>query len=586
MTNPLRIANCSGFLGDRAEAAREMVNGGPIDVLTGDYLAELTMAILLRQRMRDPAAGYAVTFLSQMEDVLGTCLDRGIRVVANAGGLNPGGLADALDALADRLGLNVTVASVGGDDLMPRLGELGDDLVHLDTGASLSDSGVDLVTANAYLGGWGIAAALDAGADVVVTGRVSDASLVAGPAAWHFGWRHDDWDRLAGAVVAGHVIECGAQATGGNYSFFAEVPDLTHPGFPIAEVAPDGSSVITKHPGTGGLVSVGTVTAQLLYEIGPAGYLNPDVVAWFDTIRLADVGHDRVEISGVRGSAPPPTTKVSAAALGGFRNSMTMVLSGLDIEAKADAVLGALWRRLGGADRFDAVDVRLIRTDRADAQSIEQAMAYVKVTVDDRDAERVGRQFSNAVVELALASVPGFTVTAPPGKATPLVRYWPALAPQADTVVTVEGTTRIVRASGPFETDPIAPGDVGAVEPGTSAQVDVSPTVEAPIGRIIGARSGDKGGDANLGVWARTPEAYRWLESFLTVAQLKHLLPDTAGHEVERVVLANLQAVNFVIRGYLGEGVASSTRWDPQAKTLGEYFRSRPVPIPERLLAV
>ena len=273
MTKPLRIANCSGFFGDRVEAAREMVEGGPIDVLTGDYLAELTMAILLRQRMRDPDSGYVRTFLSQLEDVLGTCMDRGIRIVTNAGGLNPDGLATAVGELADRLGLSVKVASVAGDDLMPRLGELGGDLTHLDTGETPAQSGVDLVTANAYLGGWGITDALAAGANVVVTGRVSDASLVTGPAAWHFDWNRDDWDSLAGAVVAGHVIECGAQATGGNYSFFAEVPNLLHPGFPIAEVHRDGSSVITKHPGTGGIVSVGTVTAQLLYEIGPAGSL-------------------------------------------------------------------------------------------------------------------------------------------------------------------------------------------------------------------------------------------------------------------------------------------------------------------------
>jgi hypothetical protein len=465
---------------------------------------------------------------------------------------------------------------------MNELTAKGADLVHLDTGEFLHDSGLQLVTANAYLGGWGIAEALRRGADIVVTGRVSDASLVTGPGAWHHGWEMDDWDALAGAVVAGHVIECGSQATGGNYSFFSEVPDLSNPGFPIAEMAADGSSVITKHEGTDGLVSIGTVTAQLLYEIGPAGYLNPDVVARFETIRLVDEGVDRVRIEGVRGSPPPPTTKVSAAALAGYRNEMTVVLSGLDIEAKADAVLSALWSKLGGTERFEGVDVQLIRTDAADPQTIEQAMAYLKITVDDSSADLVGRRFSNAVVELALANVPGFTVTTPPGKERPLIRYWPSFTPQRPAVLEIGGETLVVETLGTYGEGPVAHPPMSP----TTMSVPVGPEIEVPLGRLVGARSGDKGGHANLGVWARTDEVYAWLEAFMTVPRLEELLPDTAGHTIERVVLPNLRAINFLIRGFLGEGVASSTRWDPQAKTLGEYFRAKTVLVPEALVAV
>ncbi|MDA8285550.1 MAG: DUF1446 domain-containing protein, partial [Actinomycetota bacterium] len=335
---PLRIANCSGFYGDRLAAAREMVEGGPIDVLTGDYLAELTMMILWRARQSDPTAGYAVTFLRQVEEVLGTCLDRGIRIVANAGGLNPAGLAGQVRALADRLGLTARVAHVEGDDLLGRIEELqaaGHRLAHLDSGVALAEAGVRPVSANAYLGGWGIAEALAAGADVVVCPRVTDASLVVGPAAWHFGWHRDDWDALAGAVVAGHILECGPQATGGNYAFFEEIPDSRYPGFPLAEVYADGSSVITKHPGTGGAVSVGTVTAQLLYEIGGPRYANPDAVARFDTIRLTQDGADRVAVSEVRGEPAPAEMKVCINYVGGYRNTMTFVITGLDIDAKA-----------------------------------------------------------------------------------------------------------------------------------------------------------------------------------------------------------------------------------------------------------
>ncbi len=326
MADPVRIGNCSGFYGDRLAAMREMLTGGDLDYLTGDYLAELTMLILARDRAKSPDRGYAKTFLTQLEDCLGTALDRGVRIVANAGGLNPAGLATAVRSLADRLGLDVRVAHVEGDDLLARADELG-------FGTPLA--------ANAYLGAWGIVDCLNDGADVVVTGRVTDASVIVGPAAAHFGWGRTDYDALAGAVAAGHVIECGIQATGGNYSFFAEagaVADLLHPGFPLAEIHADGSSVITKHPGTGGLVSVDTVTAQLLYEIGSERYANPDVTLRVDSLRLSDDGADRVRISGVKGEPPPPTLKVSLNSIGGFRNAMTFVLTGLDIDAKAELV--------------------------------------------------------------------------------------------------------------------------------------------------------------------------------------------------------------------------------------------------------
>lgn len=331
---PLRIANCSGFYGDRLAAPRELLEGGPIDFLTGDYLAELTMLILWKARQRDASGGYAATFLRQMEEVLGLCIEKGVRVVTNAGGLNPAGLAAKLRELAERTGVPARIAHVEGDDVLPRLAELqarGHSLAHLDTGRPLAEAGAQPVSANAYLGGFGIAACLDAGADVVVCPRVTDASLVVGPAAWHFGWARDDYDRLASAVVAGHVLECGAQTTGGNYAFFGEVPGLEHPGFPIAEVEADGSFVVTKHPGSGGLVSVGTVTAQLLYEIAEPAYRNPDATARFDTIRLEPAGPDRVRVSEVRGEPPPPELKLCINYAGGFRNSMTLVLVGLDV---------------------------------------------------------------------------------------------------------------------------------------------------------------------------------------------------------------------------------------------------------------
>ena len=560
----VRIGNCSGFYGDRHSAMREMLVGGELDYVTGDYLAELTMLILGRDRMKHPERGYAKTFLTQLEECLGLASDRGVRIVANAGGLNPAGLADAVRALAERLGVPVRVAHVDGDDLSPRAEELG-------LGKPL--------TANAYLGAWGIVDCLNDGADIVVTGRVTDASVTVGPAAAHFGWQRTDYDRLAGAVVAGHVIECGIQATGGNFSFFTEIPDLTYAGFPLAEVHADGSSVITKHPGTGGLVSVDTVTAQLLYEITGARYANPDVTARMDTIELSDDGPDRVRISGVTGEPPPPTLKVSLNSIGGFRNAMTFVLTGLDIEAKADLVR----RQLDSALSVKPAELEwtLARTDHADADTEEAASALLRCVVRDPDPANVGRQFSSAAVELALASYPGFTVTAPPGDGQVYGVYTPGYVDAAKVshaAVHADGT----RVEIPCATDTLElqPADV----PPLPEPLPAGNTQRAPLGRIAAARSGDKGGSANVGVWVRSDEQWRWLANTLTVELLKQLLPETADLPVTRHLLPNLRAVNFVIEEILGQGVAYQARFDPQAKGLGEWLRSRHVDIPAVLL--
>ncbi|EPH43335.1 acyclic terpene utilization AtuA family protein [Streptomyces aurantiacus] len=564
----LRIGNASGFYGDRHTAVQEMLTGGPLDVLTGDYLAELTMLILGRDRLKDPArGGYAKTFLKQMEECLGEAKGRGVRVVANAGGLNPAGLADAIRELAGRLGLDVRVAHVEGDDLGPR-----------HPGA---------LTAHAYLGGFGIAEALRAGADVVVTGRVTDAALVTGPAAAHFGWGPGDHDRLAGAVVAGHILECGTQATGGNYAFFDEFdPAATaRPGFPLAEIHPDGSCVITKHDGTGGVVDVGTVTAQLLYETSGARYAGPDVTARLDSVRLTQEGPDRVRVDGVRGEAPPPTLKAGLTRVGGHRNEVVFVLTGLGIEAKADLVRAQIEDAFGRAkSRPEHVRWELARTDRPDAPTEETASALLRLVVRDRDADVVGRAVTGAAIELALGSYPGFHVTAPPGKGTPYGVFEAVYvdATTVDHVAVLDQDGRRVHIPAPEDTRELA--DVQAPPLPEPLAYDMAQTRRAPLGLVAGARSGDKGGDANVGVWARTDEAWRWLAHTLTVDLFRELLPETADLPVHRHVLPNLRALNFVVEGILGAGVASQARFDPQAKALGEWLRARHVDIPESLL--
>ncbi|MFT4657246.1 MAG: hypothetical protein ACI8V4_001418 [Ilumatobacter sp.] len=594
MTEPIRIANCSGFFGDRPSGALEMVEGGPIDVLTGDWLAELTMLILSRIQAKRPGQGYARTFVGQMEQVMGTCLDQGIKVVSNAGGLNPDGCAEAVHEVAQKLGLSPTIAYVDGDNLLARIGELAESgsLQPFVEGGDLGDV-ERFVSANAYLGCFGIVDALTRGADIVITGRVTDAAVVCGPAAWHHGWKPADLDKLAGGVVAGHVIECSAQATGGNYSFFDEIDGRTEVGgrarfgFPWADVAADGSCVIGKHEGTGGLVSVGTVTSQLLYEIGGPDYLGPDVTARFDTIELEQVERDRVRISGATGEAPPSTLKVAMNELGGFRNSFTVALTGLDIEAKAELAQATFWDACAyGPGDFEAIDDRVIRTDKPDPATQEEATAMWRVTVKDADERKVGRAFADANVHTALASIPGmYGIGGGPSGASPFGVYRPArierdLVPQYVHILGGDTT----------EVSSAIPGSIGVRTAGIGVhEADVESagagsTSTAAFGRVIGTRSGDKGGNANLGVFTRSAEAFGWVDQFLTAERLTELLPETAALTIDRHRFPKIWSLNFVIHDLLQEGVAASTRQDSQAKALGEWLRARVVEIPVDLL--
>jgi hypothetical protein len=578
MTDPIRIANCSGFYGDRLSALREQLEGGEVDVITGDYLAELTMLILGMDTLRDADLGYARTFLRQLENTLGTALERGVKIVSNAGGLNPAGLAAKVRELGDGLGLDVKVAHVEGDDLRPH---------NLFEGA---------LTANAYLGAFGMASALTNGADVVVTGRVTDASIVVAPAIAHHGWTPKDYDQLAGAVVAGHVIECGTQATGGNFSGFRElfrsgVPMDKPLGFPIAEVAADGSSVITKHEGTGGAVTVDTVTAQLLYEIQSTRYLNPDVTTRLDSIALREVGRDRIELSGVTGAPPPERLKVAVNTLGGYRNQMEFVVTGLDIDAKAE------WLRAQLDGRFSAAEVTWTQTPArtGDADTEEGASVLLRCIGKDPEAGPLGKPFTGPAVELALASYPGFTMTTPPQKPSPYGVYRPEYVDRSvveHTVVHADGTREVIPDPTEF-VEQVAPeelaADLGRRPSPYPAPAD-SITRRMPLGTFVHARSGDKGGNANLGLWVKHDGSPRydarvqWLAKLMSPRKVRELVPEAKDLDIDVYLLPNLGAVNVIIHGLLGDGVAASTRFDPQAKGLGEWVRSRIVHIQEDLV--
>ena len=580
------IGNCSGFYGDRLSAAKDMVEGGPIDVLTGDYLAELTMTILYNQRMqRGEDHGYVGTFLKQFKDVALACQERGIKIVTNAGGLNPVSMAAKVEEIVEELGLNLKVAYIDGDDLIPRLDELngeGELLKNMEKDIPLVGYEKKPVTANAYFGAWGIKEALDKGADVVVCPRVTDAAVVIGPAAWKYNWSRDNYDALAGALAAGHIIECGAQATGGNYSFFQEVPSFSKMGYPIAEIFEDGSFTITKHPGTGGLVSVGTVTAQLLYEIGSPAYMNPDVISHFDTLKINQEAENRVHVSGCRGSSAPKTHKVCINLAGGFRNGTEILLTGLDIEEKAKLVTDSIFENVGGKEQFDKVDIQLHRTDKENPESNEQAQASLRISVMSQNPDLVGRLFSAKIVELGLANLPGWTGRGGSVPSGHYIEYWPALVDSKYITEKVhfEGDTVDVVPTSQMDLEEI----YYQKEPYENKLPEIKNTKKINFGRLFGTRSGDKGGCANLGVWAKTPESYAFLYDFLTVDRLKELLPDVSQYEVERHELPNILSLNFYIHDILQDGVSSSTRLDGQAKSLGEYIRAKEIDAPDYLL--
>ena len=582
----IKIGNCSGYYGDKLSAAKDMVEGGPIDVLTGDYLAELTMTILFNQKLqRGEDKGYVGTFLKQIKDVAETCKKNNIKIVTNAGGLNPSSMANEIINILKEMSIDLKVAYIDGDDLMPRLEELkdqGETFVNIDKNTNLDSTEHNLLTANAYLGAWGIKEALDEGADIVVCPRVTDAAVVIGPAAWKFKWKRTDFDELAGALAAGHIIECGCQATGGNYSFFEEVPSFINVGYPIAEIESDGSFTITKHPGTGGLVSVGTVTAQLLYEISSPAYINPDVISHFDTLEINQIGPDRVRVSGCRGSNPPGKHKVCINLATGYRNGMDLVLTGLDIEAKAKTITDTLFHSVGGKDQFDEVSVNLYRTDKKNPNSNEEAMATLSISVKSRNPDLVGRLFSAKIIELSLANYPGFFSAGTGKKPGPVISYWPALIDSKHIkeyvhvdgkTLEIEPTSQLQFEENYYQKQPVT------IEPAPQGEMD-----EISFGRLFGARSGDKGGCANIGVWAKTDLAFSFLYDFLSVEKIKELMPDLNKFSIDRYELPNINSLNFYIHGILEDGVSSNNRMDGQAKSLGEYLRSKTISVPKIII--
>tara|TARA_B100001113_G_scaffold118474_1_gene96749 strand:- start:15 stop:1658 length:1644 start_codon:yes stop_codon:yes gene_type:complete len=544
------------------------------------------MAILYGQKIqRGEDKGYVGTFLKQIKEVAASCKEKNIKIVSNAGGLNPRSMAVEIEQILNDLSIDLRVAYIDGDDLMPRMNELqenGESFTNIEKQIPLNDSGCDALTANAYLGAWGIKEALDNNADIVVCPRVTDAAVVIGPAAWKFNWQRNDYDSLAGALAAGHIIECGCQATGGNYAFFKEIKNFDNVGYPIAEIQKDGSFYITKHPGTGGLVSKGTVTAQLLYEISSPAYINPDVVAHFDTLKIKDIEKDRVYVSGCRGSSPPKDHKVCINLSSGFRNGMEIILTGLDIEEKAKVFTNTLFNSVGGKEQFDEVSIKLHRTDKDDAKTNEEAMASLAISVRSKDPNLVGRLFSAKIIELALSNIPGFFAQGGVKSSGPVIKYWPALinSKHIKEIVHIDGKNIEVMPTSQLNLEEI----YYQKEPIKIEKIDIKDEKEIYFGEIFGTRSGDKGGCANLGVWAKNSQTFSFLYNFLTVDRLKDLLPDLREFKIERYELSNIKSLNFYIHDILQDGVSSNDRKDGQAKSLGEYLRAKKIKVPQSII--
>jgi Acyclic terpene utilisation family protein AtuA len=591
MTHTVRIGNAQAFWGDRSDAAAEMLAREPdLDYLTLDYLAEVSMSILAVQRERDPAAGYAKDFVEVVRSLVpywnagGRC-----RLIANAGGLNPKGCADACAKALEEAGCRaLKIAVVNGDDVlaMVRAASLAEDegssgvFQNLDSGAPLTGIAARLVTANAYMGSSPIAQALAGGADVVITGRVADPSLVVGACLHHFGWEADDWDRLAGATVAGHLIECGTQVCGGISTDWLDLPDPAHIGFPIVEVADNGSCVVTKPGGTGGAVTEETVKEQLLYEIGdPAGYLSPDVRVSFLSLKVEDLGADRVGVSGAKGQPGPNTLKVSATYRDGFWAAGTLTIIGRDARAKAqkcgEIVLSKV-REAGHELRESVIECLGGKRDSADTsgpgwEPVDRALLRVAVSADSSKAVE---QFTKELMPLITAGPQGTTGYAEGRpRVHPLFRYWPCLIDRTAVVSKVEILTTTGGDSSARTPQGVTKPDSAPRQRSATLATRAAAVTRSRLRDLARARSGDKGTSANIGVIARCPEDYEFLKGWLTAERVASFFRSMGISDVIRYELPNLGALNFVLKGIL----SSSLRIDAQGKALGQMLLEMPL---------
>jgi hypothetical protein len=592
----IRIGGASGFWGDSSVGAIQLVKSGQIDYLVFDYLAELTMSILAAARIKKPDLGYATDFVSvAMKSVLKDVVAKNIRVVSNAGGVNPQGCADALAALAKEIGVDVRIAVVTGDDVMPLLPELRNvqpPVTELQSGAPLP---AKVVTANAYLGAAPIRTALDAGAQIVITGRCVDSAVTLGVLMHEFAWAPHQYDELASASLAGHIIECGCQATGGLHTDWQSVPDWAHIGYPIVECSADGTFSVTKPKGTGGLIAPQCVAEQLLYEIhDPASYMLPDVVCDFSQVQIVQTDPEHVRVSGARGRAPASTYKVSATYLDGFKTSAQLTIIGFEAVAKAQRTGGAILARVGelleaqGLPPFSATHLEVLGAESCYGPFASQAVAQTREAIlrlTARHTDKTALQLLASEVAAAGTSwAPGTTGFGGRPAVSPLIRQCAFLLDKnvLQPAVVMNGT------STPVTEDPSELDVSILVELESSAQAGAEPeptaygeTVEVPLIDVAWARSGDKGDISNIGVIARQPEWLPVLRHQLTEAKVAEHLSHLVKGKVTRYELPGIAAFNFVCEQALAGGGMASLRNDSLGKGMGQILLTLPVVVPK-----
>ena len=595
---PIRIGNASGAIGDGIDQVYRLARDGDVDAITADYLAEFNIAWKAIELTTRPDLGYEPNFLEQLAWQGGAAARllarKRIKVVHNGGALNPRGLAEKVHDYFSSLGIHdMKIAWVSGDDVtaLVKEGSFGS-IKHLDLkGVELSATKDNILAANVYTGQSGIVCALEAGGDIVICGRCCDASPVMGLAYWWHGWVPTNYDVMAGSLMAGHLIECGAYVTGGNFCGFQEIERLHHVGYPIAEIFPDGTSVITMPDHSNGAVTVDTTKAQLLYEIQGPYYLNPDVIAQIDGARLEEIGKNRVRLSGIRGTAPPPTSKLGICVFGGWQAELSAYCAGLDTDGKIALMKDQILREINPAD-FTTFSIEAYGTASQNPKSQKDCTVQIRMFAQTPSKDAI-QDFRKAIFYNGMQGYCGLHLSMDwrTMEPRPYVKYFPSLVSQVGIPLSVRFVgqpNKVLRVPAKRAEECVAsvPQQPNYEPRSPSISLSFGETVQRPLGDLVFARSGDKGGNANVGLWVRDTKAWSWLRTFLTSKKLIELLANDWDemYSVERCEFENLMAVHFVIRGILQDGVSSSSTLDGFGKSVGEFIRARHVDLPKGLL--